>query len=321
LSTPSQITMPTGQSPTQQKVGGFLKAVHPCNFRAAGRLSNEDARSLVAMHDSFARQLANVLDIHLSTAVEVKLLTIDQLTLKEYQERQLFFIVSLSLGMDSNHVLIEFERKLVLPMIELLMGGSGQIPEEECELSEIDEEVMNDVVELIIDEVERAWHIPGVAVTSNARIKPRALQRFCDPTEKLTVLRFGVKFAGASGSFDLLLTTQFLMTLLKQIKLDQPQRKTVWRFPDTPVRERILNCEVEVSSELPGLKVAVHDLVALQPGSVLKLRAPIQTPGILSAEGQPMFEAVPVRNGSQRAAHFGRRLSVVAWKRGENANG
>ena len=69
------------------------------------------------------------------------------------------------------------------------------------------------------------------------------------------------------------------MTLLKQTKLDQPQKKSrVWSFPTPPLRERILDCDVEITAKLPSLRVPVRDLIALQPGSVLKLHAPIRVP-------------------------------------------
>jgi flagellar motor switch protein FliM len=72
---------------------------------------------------------------------------------------------------------------------------------------------------------------------------------------------------------------------------------------------------VEVAAELLGLKVAVKDLVGLQPGSVLKLRAPVRNPGMLTAGGFGIFEAMPVRNGSQKAAQLGRRISSTNWER------
>jgi flagellar motor switch protein FliM len=63
------------------------------------------------------------------------------------------------------------------------------------------------------------------------------------------------------------------------------------------------------------MKVAVRDLIALQPGSVLKLRAPVRTPGVLTAEGMEIFEAMPVRNGSQKAAQLMRRVQPTSWGR------
>src|SRR5581483_318990 len=115
--------------------------------------------------------------------------------------------------------------------------------------------------------------------------------------------------------FQLVLPTAFIGVLLQQIKKDEPQKKgSVKYFPRPSIRERILDCDIEVAAELPGLRVAVRDLIALQPGSVLKLRAPVRQPGMLTAGGQGIFEAVPVRNGTQKAAQLGRRATTTIWE-------
>ena len=207
------------------------------------------------------------------------------------------------------------------PLIELLMGGSGQARDEEIELSEIDEEVMHDIVQIVANEAQEAWPLPGLAVTAEARIAAAALQRFWAPGEKLTVLNFGVTIAESSGSLNLLMPSTFVTALLKQAKLGQSRGTTICQFPGAPFRERILESEMEVSAELTGLKVAVHDLVSLGPGSVLKSRALIQSPGMLSAGGRPIFEAAPVRSGLQRAAQLGQRVSQQGREKGVEIDG
>jgi len=70
---------------------------------------------------------------------------------------------------------------------------------------------------------------------------------------------------------------------------------------------------VVVAADLPSMRVSVRDLIALQPGYVLKLRAPVRTPGMLTVGGREIFEAVPVRNGTQKAAQVGRRVQLTSW--------
>jgi flagellar motor switch protein FliM len=72
---------------------------------------------------------------------------------------------------------------------------------------------------------------------------------------------------------------------------------------------------VVVAADLPSMRVTVRDLVALQPGFVLKLHAPVRTPGALTVEGQEIFEAVPVRNGTKKAAQVGRRVQPANWRK------
>jgi flagellar motor switch protein FliM len=297
-----------------QKEKAKPRTIHTCNFRSAGRLSNEDARSLNAIHETFALQLTSALDSYIGTGVEVKLETLDQLPIREHiaDIAPLSYILPLS----SNAVMVEFDVELVFPMIDLLMGGTGDASGEARELSEIEEEVMQDVSLVLARQAETVWKISDLPLILGPRIKPVLMHQFYAPNEKVTVLKFGVQIAGFMGTFKLVFSAEFVTALMNQIKQDQPQqKKRVQSLPMPPLRERILDCEFEVSSELPGLRVAVRDLIALQAGSVLKLRAPIRNPGMLTAGGRPMFEAVPVRNGTQRAAQLGRRATSTDWKR------
>ncbi len=290
------------------------RTIQACNFRSAGRLSNENARSLTAIHETFARQLASALDVYLGTALEVKLQALDQLPLKEHVAAipPLSYIVPFTFSTMPGAVVVECDIALVFPMIEVLLGGTGTSEIAARELSEIEEEIMQDVTAMIARQAELAWHMPSMSMISNHRIKSSLLHQYCPANEKVTLVQFQVEIAGKNGSFQLVFPTSFLNALLKQIKLEQPQHKGGLRyFPVRSIRERVLDCDIEIASGLPRMKVAVRDLIALQPGCLLKLRAPVRTPGMLTVGGVGIFEATPVRNGSKKAAQVGRRTRLV----------
>jgi flagellar motor switch protein FliM len=292
------------------------RSIHACNFRSAGRLSNENARSLTAIHETFARQLASALDVYLGTAVEVKLQTLDQLPLKDHIASipALSYIVPFSFSTMPGAVIVECDVDLVFPVIEVLLGGTGTSENSPRELSEIEEEIMQDVTALIARQAEQAWHMPNMALVTNRRIKSSLLHQYCPANEKVTLVQFQIEIAGKNGSFQLVFPTSFLNALLKQIKLEQPQRKGGLRyFPVRSIGERVLDCDVEVAAGFPRMKVAVRDLVALQPGCLLKLRTPVRTPGMLTVGGMDIFEATPVRNGSKKAAQLGRPTRLTDW--------
>jgi flagellar motor switch protein FliM len=147
------------------------------------------------------------------------------------------------------------------------------------------------------------------------RIKSSLLNQYCSPADKVTLLKFTIEIAGGVGSFQLALSASFSNLLINKTKGERPQNKSRLRFfPMPSIRERILDSDMVVEAGLFPLKVAVRDLIALQPGSVLKLRAPVAVPGVLITEGQELFEAVPVRNGSQKAAQLGRRAQRTSWE-------
>ncbi len=292
------------------------RSIHACNFRSAGRLSNENARSLTAIHETFARQLASALDVYLGTGVEVKIQTLDQLPLKEHISSipPLSYIVPFSLSTMQGAIIVECDLALVFPIVELLLGGPGTSESSPRELSEIEEEIMQDVMSLIARQAENAWHMPHLALVFNRRIKSSLLHQYCPSNEKVTLVKFQVEIAGIKGSFQLVFPASFLNVLLKQVKLEQPQRKGGLRyFPMPSIRERVLDCDVLLTAGLPRMKVAVRDLIALEPGCLLKLRAPVRIPGMLTAGGMDVFEAVPVRNGTKKAAQLGRRTRLTTW--------
>jgi flagellar motor switch protein FliM len=305
-------TQRTANNPAKERT------IYSCNFRSAGRLSNENARSLTSIHETFARHLASALDAYLGTGLEVKLAALDQLPIKDHIATisPLAYITPFSLRTNPSTLIVECDIDFVFPMVDLLLGGIGLPGSGPRELSEIEEEIMQDVTALMVRQAESAWHLPAMSLTGGKRIKSSLLHQYCPPNEKVTCAKFEVDISGTIGSFRLVFPTSFVNVLIQQIKEDQPQKTgSVRFFPRAPIRERILDCDVEVAAEIQGLKVAVRDLVALQPGSVLKLRAPVRTPGMLTAGGHGFFEAMPVRNGSQKAAQLGRRISSTNWER------
>lgn len=294
------------------------RSIVNCNFRTAGRLSNENARALTAIHESFARHLANALDAWLGTSVEVRLKGLDQVPMKEHIVAipPMTCLVPFSLTTLPNTMIVQCDLDLVFPFIELLLGGKTVQASANRDLTEIEEEILLDVAALIARQAESAWHITAQALKGGRRIKPSTLHQYCPPNEKVTLVKFEVEMAGTTGRFQIVFPTAFLNMLIQQIKNEQPQKRgSIRHFPKPSMRERMLDCDVTVAAELPGLRVSVRDLVTLEVGSVLKLRAPVRTPGLLTAGGQGLFEAAPVRNGSQKAAQLGRRIPSFTRER------
>jgi flagellar motor switch protein FliM len=289
------------------------RSVVNCNFRSAGRLSNENARSLTAIHETFARYLGNALDTYVGTTLEVKLKGLEQIPIREHTAGipALSYCAPLSLSATGTSMILGCDVEMVFALIELLLGGvTGPLRGSIRELSEIEEEIMHDVATVIARQAESAFHMENHSLTAGRHIKTSVLHQYCQPNEKVMVAKFEIELSGITAMLQLVFPVAFLNVLIQQIKRDQPMKKGALRyFPQPDIRERMLDCDVEVAAELGSLRVAVRDLIALEPGSVLKLRAPVRNPGMLTVGGQGIFEAVPVRNGLQKAAQLGRRMT------------
>jgi len=276
----------------------------PCNFRSAGRLSNESARTLTTLHEVLARNLTNSLDVYLGTGLEVRLVHLEQLSMEDFRTRCLAagYMLPCAARPSASTVLLEMDSSLMFTVIDLLLGGSGANPEGPRELTEIDEEIMEGMGLLISQQIERVWQPMGFILTPGKCVKPNLAHRVFPPTEKVLRIQFDVSVAGMTGALYIAFQASLASHLVRNIRADPSSGKGGAQYLPAPsLRKRMLACKFGVSGELPELKVSVRDLAKIEVGTILTLSAPVSSPGQLTLEGKTYYEASPVRQGNNKA--------------------
>ena len=284
------------------------RRIHSCNFRYAGRLSNENARALTALHEKFALNVTNSLEVYLGTSIRLKMLSLEQLGLQAYigAIAPNTYLLPCALNVMESSFLIEMDIRLIFPIIDLLLGGAGTTASDEArELTEIDEEIMEIITTLIVKEVDRSWRALNLSLTPGHCIKPAQITQIYPANEKLVLLMFEMTVGATTGSFKIVLPTSFVGFLLRHMKAAQSKKISILRhLPNPSLRERILDCQFNVAVDITRMRVLVKDLIDLKPGMILKMKAPVKNPGRLTVEGVDIFEALPVRNGTLKAAQL-----------------
>jgi flagellar motor switch protein FliM len=302
----------------KSSVQSKARRIHSCNFRYAGRLSNENARALTALHEKFALNVTNSLEVYLGTSIRLKMLSLEQLGLQAYigAIAPNTYLLPCALNVMESSFLIEMDIRLIFPIIDLLLGGAGTTASDEArELTEIDEEIMEIITTLIVKEVDRSWRALNLSLTPGHCIKPAQITQIYPANEKLVLLMFEMTVGATTGSFKIALPTSFVGFLLRHMKAAQSKKISIRHLPNPSLRERILDCEFNVAVDITQMRVLVKDLIGLKPGMILKMKAPVKNPGRLTVEGVDIFEALPVRNGTLKAAQLScRSQEPVATK-------
>jgi flagellar motor switch protein FliM len=295
------------------------RTIHSCNFRYAGRLSNENARALTSLHEKFALNVTNSLEAYLGTSIRLKMVSLEQLALQDYigGVGSNTYLLPTALNVMEGNFLMEMDIRLIFPIIDLLLGGSGTTASDESrELTEIDEEIMESITALIVKEVDRSWRALNLSLTPGHCIKPALIAQIYPANEKLVLLMFEMTVGVTTGSFKIVLPTSFVGFLLRHLKAAQSKKISSLRhLPNPSLRERILDCEFNVAVEITQMRVLVKDLINLKPGMILKMKAPVKNAGRLTVEGIDIFEAFPVRNGTLKAAQLSCRSQEPAAKK------
>src|ERR1700733_14681559 len=223
------------------------RTIHSCNFRYAGRLSNENARALTALHEKFALNVTNSLEVYLGTSIRLKMLSLEQLALQDYISAVApnTYLLPCALNVMESNFLMEMDIRLIFPVIDVLLGGAGTTSSDEArELTEIDEEIVESITTLIIKEVDRAWRALNLSLTPGHCIKPALITQIYPANEKLVLLMFEMTVGTTTGSFKIVLPTSFVGYLLRHMKAAQSKKISSLRhFPNPSLRERILDCQ------------------------------------------------------------------------------
>jgi flagellar motor switch protein FliM len=287
------------------------RSVQPCDFRYAGRLSNENARTLTSLHEKFALNVKTSLELYLGATLQLKLQSLEQMTIADYVSgiASNSYLVSCALNVMENNFLIDMDNKLVFPIIDLLLGGAGTALENARELTDIDEEIMQSVTALIVNQIERAWQILNLSLTPGRCIKPAMIQQVFLMNEKLVALMYEMTVGETTSSFKIVLPTSFVGFLLRHLKAAQSKKVSSFRPLRSPsLRERILDCDFVVAADITKVRVPVKELIDLKPGTMLRMTAPVNRTGRLTVEDVEIFEALPCRNGTRKAAQLTAKL-------------
>jgi flagellar motor switch protein FliM len=310
-SQPEQV-MKTGKNNVQQMKP---RSIHSCNFRYAGRLSNENARTLTALHEKFALSVTTSLELYLGASLHMKLQSLEQMAVVDYISgiAPNSYLVPCALNVMESNILMEIDISLIPPIIDLLLGGAGTASEEPRELTEIDEEIMQSVTALIVSQIERAWRTLNLSLTAGRCIKPNMIQQVFMANEKLVLLMFEMTVGETTAPFKMVLPTSFVGFLLRHLNALQSKKSSSLRPLRSPtLRERILECDIKVAADITQMRVLVKDLIDLKSGTILKMKAPVKRPGRLTVENVEIFEAMLVRNGTRKAAQLSSRSQEPA---------
>jgi flagellar motor switch protein FliM len=284
------------------------RTILPCNFRSAGRLSNDSTRHLRTMHETFARSLSHSLDLFLGSPLDVKLLHVEQIDSRQFTASLSNgnYLVPFAVLPMQGRIIAKFDSSLLFPLLDVLLGGTGHPHEHVRELTDIDEELIRSVTELIGVQLERAWKACKVAVTPTPSIKPALVGQIFATEERVLLLHFEITLGTTTGAFEIIVPMAFSNALVRTSQTEATRRVASQAAPMSRLRDRLLDCTMLVSTDLTGLHVSVGDLVELRPGGVLNFRAAVQTPVRLFVGDRPLFDVTPVRRGRRKAAQLGR---------------
>jgi flagellar motor switch protein FliM len=281
------------------------RRVREVDFTRPTKFTQEQQRRLRRGHESFSRAVSTQISAELRAPVEFEVINVDQQTwsaaLGEIPQPSLYGVTELPSG---SRLLISIEQAAVSHMIERLLGASGSGKSLERELTEIEVALARRIFGTVVAQLSRSWEeligmplaLVGVETQqSNAQIAPSS-----EPTLAITI---EVQIDKLSSTLTLLVPYPSISPALEQLSTghygDKHNPLADARAEEL-VGAALRTVTVEVRAEVGSRVMTIDEVLALQPGDMLRLGSS-SSGGTLYADAVPIHRTKPGLRGKRRA--------------------
>ncbi|HUN60825.1 MAG TPA: FliM/FliN family flagellar motor switch protein [Candidatus Sulfotelmatobacter sp.] len=297
------------------------RRVQTCDLRKLGTLNAEQVRVATTLHETFARRLGNSLGAYLRVGFEMNLVSVEQILYSEFLTRlpDLTYLASLRVMPIDATATLQADLSLVFPIVDLVLGGSGEDPIEPRELTEIEEQIFETVARLLARDLQTTWApVLDISIEFDQRQQHAQIQGLMLPVEKVLSLTFEIRLPDSRGTLNLAFPAVVANALMRKLSEQWSHLERIpSRETQQQLRTRLLESRFAADLSLPPSLLSIREIVALEPGKVLVLPRRVQEPSQLNIAGRPMFRAFPIGHGSSRGARVERRVPLRAYLKGE----
>src|SRR5256886_3135750 len=133
--------------------------IQPWDLQSSNKLTADQAATLTTIHESLARRLSSSIGVHLRVDFEMNLVTVEQLTYLKFLGRlpDLTYFCSMHLMQIDARSAIQMDVGLAYPIIDVVLGGTGNEPMDIRDLTEIEEQILESVIRLMLLDIHAVW--------------------------------------------------------------------------------------------------------------------------------------------------------------------
>lgn len=308
-------SMPAGEAPDGEPVRAPVitapvsnRQVKTWDFRKPDKFSKDHLRSLLALHQNFARLASTGLSARLRANVQIKVTSVDQGLYEEYIDllpaSSMVNVVSMR-PLEGN-ILLEFQPELAMVMLDRLLGGSGGPVDPAHEPTDIEFALVRNLGRTLTEAMREAWvNLAEVdPMIEDLSTSPHLVQ-VAAPADIVVIVLLELQIADRLGTISICIPHLSLEPLMQRLSAQ------VWvvsnrRQNATPEHRAHLvgglrRAVLPVRAVLGEALITVDELLRLQEGDVLLLgNGAVQTVRV-KVGNRYKFSGAPGMVGSRMA--------------------
>jgi flagellar motor switch protein FliM len=284
------------------------------DFTRPTKFTADQERRIKRALETFCRTASTRLSAELRMPLELEVINVSQLTWGNGHAQVPSRSVSCLIDVPDvpTRMLLSAEMNLVLSAIELLLGGAGAGDggqQRERRLTDIDWALARHFLERLIAQLSIVWQDItdlelGVAGL-DMHLETAQTAPVSEPTLALTM---EARMARDSATIALLLPYSAIAPVAHRFSSRDDVSAGDDEDESSAVREAVGRVEMTVRAEVAAVDLPIEQVLALQPGDVLRLGARADDGVTVFADAVPMHRAMPGRSGGRRAVQVTERL-------------
>jgi flagellar motor switch protein FliM len=305
-----------GRELTQQEIDSLFRGARraedeaaakavPFDFRRLDRIPKSQLRAIRLMQDNFVRNLASSLSAYLRTYLTVSLVSVEQLSYAEFLDglASPTFLVCLGLHPYEGNAVLELNPNLTFPILECLLGGKGHNATAlNREITEIERSLMEGLLRIVLKDLQQAWATITTIDFSveTMETEPQLLQ-VLDPGEAFVATGIEVRIAGAIGIINLAIPSLIIKMMRSKFDHQGGRRVRSSEADQARMMRLVRTSSFGLDVRLSGPKLALGELLDLEPGDVVPLDYPLERPLECTVNGVLKFRGQVVSAGTKKA--------------------
>jgi flagellar motor switch protein FliM len=292
---------------------GRQRRMRTVDFTRPTKFTADQERRIKRALETFCRTASTRLSAELRMPLELEVINVSQMTWGNAHAQVPSRSASCLVDVPDvpTRMLLSAEMNLVMNAIELLLGGSAGdgSAHRERRLTDIDWALTRHFLERLIAQLSIVWQDItdtelGVAGL-DMHLETAQTAPVSEPTLALTM---EARMERDSATLALLLPYSAIAPVAHRFS----SRDDVGAIDDarqsSAVREAVGRVEMTVRAEVAAVDLPIEQVLALQPGDMLRLDARADDGVTLFAGAVPMHRAMPGRSGGRRAVQVTERL-------------
>jgi flagellar motor switch protein FliM len=289
---------------TQQQPGRRARWLRTVDFTRPTKFSTDQERRIRRALDTFTERATTRLTAEHRTQIELEVIDVVQYTWTNAvaQVPDGSVLVTMDTAPHEGGMLLTAELPVVLVALERMLGGNPETASKDRELTDIDLMVVHRLFATIVEALSSVWFdIAEMTLQISdveTQIESVQVAAGAEPTLSLTM---EARLEGLSSTMSLLVpyaTIAPVATAFSRHDEESPQRDS---RTAAAVTHGLSLVDVTLRAEVADTTLSLEQVLALQPGDIVRLDADADAELTIFADRTPVHRARGGRSGTRRA--------------------